>query len=377
MTLRSELRKMRDFLNGSRMSHKQDVSSMRDEPHETSSNIRLKSEPSRPSKIQPVKPNFPGIDGTAKRVTSGVFPAESSLLKKSIKGDDFMMKGKSKGIEDTQKIKAGGGYNLKGYGNSKVYINKTHTEPDMPTNPSQSMHATRGLSANSKDMQQKMAGVAGNQRAITPVKPKSRNGSRAIMFPFEKFLDQEFALPKPKPQQTQTRLHSNVNLKPKRLNTISKVNTSLEKMSTSVNYQSEEFVLDKSKTSTKKNGVIEAYAANSNKGLVRNYNEDRVSIILNIVKPSNSTYKGEWPNCSFFGIYDGHGGSKCADFLKDKLHKFIIGNRNFPQDPERALREGFEEAELEFLEFAQSFKLVEQSGSCAIVALIIGKRLCF
>jgi len=60
--------------------------------------------------------------------------------------------------------------------------------------------------------------------------------------------------------------------------------------------------------------------------------------------------------------------------LKDKLHKFIIGNRNFPQDPERALREGFEEAELEFLEFAQSFKLVEQSGSCAIVALIIDDK---
>ena len=39
------------------------------------------------------------------------------------------------------------------------------------------------------------------------------------------------------------------------------------------------------KCSQKRNGIVRAYAANTNQGLVRNYNEDRVSIILNIVKP--------------------------------------------------------------------------------------------
>ena len=52
----------------------------------------------------------------------------------------------------------------------------------------------------------------------------------------------------------------------------------------------------------------------------RNYNEDRVAIILNIMKPKVKTYSGEWPKCSFFGIYDGHGGHICADFLRDYLH---------------------------------------------------------
>jgi protein phosphatase 2C family protein 2/3 len=28
--------------------------------------------------------------------------------------------------------------------------------------------------------------------------------------------------------------------------------------------------------------------------------------------------------CSFFGVYDGHGGSGCADYLRDNLHQFII-----------------------------------------------------
>jgi serine/threonine protein phosphatase PrpC len=53
----------------------------------------------------------------------------------------------------------------------------------------------------------------------------------------------------------------------------------------------------------------------------RNYNEDRVAIILNIMKPKSKEGKVDyWPKCSFFGIYDGHGGNQCAEFLRDYLH---------------------------------------------------------
>lgn len=54
--------------------------------------------------------------------------------------------------------------------------------------------------------------------------------------------------------------------------------------------------------------------------IIRNYNEDRVSIILNMTKPACKKHMQIWPKCSFFAIYDGHGGSACADFLKDSLH---------------------------------------------------------
>jgi protein phosphatase 2C family protein 2/3 len=37
----------------------------------------------------------------------------------------------------------------------------------------------------------------------------------------------------------------------------------------------------------KKNGYVKSYSANTFHGLVRNYNEDRVSIILNITKPDS------------------------------------------------------------------------------------------
>ena len=83
---------------------------------------------------------------------------------------------------------------------------------------------------------------------------------------------------------------------------------------------------DTSRTSIKRNGVVRGYAANTHQGLIRNYNEDRVSIILNIVEPDErkvgpgSEHRKPWPICSFFGVYDGHGGAKCADYLRDNLH---------------------------------------------------------
>ena len=80
--------------------------------------------------------------------------------------------------------------------------------------------------------------------------------------------------------------------------------------------------LDPSKCSIKKSGLVKAFAANTHQGLIRNYNEDRVSIVLNIMKPE-SKICDKWPSCSLFGIYDGHGGSKCAQFLRDKFHHFV------------------------------------------------------
>lgn len=79
---------------------------------------------------------------------------------------------------------------------------------------------------------------------------------------------------------------------------------------------------EQAKYSNKPYGSIAGYAANTNQGQVRNYNEDRVSIILNVIKP-NSRQNELWPKVSFFGVYDGHGGNKCADFLKENLHHYV------------------------------------------------------
>lgn len=77
---------------------------------------------------------------------------------------------------------------------------------------------------------------------------------------------------------------------------------------------------EKAKYAARSHGIITSYAANTHQGIQRNYNEDRVSIILNMSKPANKTITKDWPKCSYFAIYDGHGGNACADYLKDNLH---------------------------------------------------------
>ena len=132
--------------------------------------------------------------------------------------------------------------------------------------------------------------------------------------------------------------------------------------------------LNKVRISHKSNGIIQAYATMTSSGK-RNYNEDRVSIIYNIPKPqgySDNKNKTPWPNCSFFGLYDGHGGSAACDFLRDNLHKYIINDKYFPSNPQKAIANGFIYAEKIFF---KNYTGLDNSGSCAIVVLIIENRI--
>jgi hypothetical protein len=103
--------------------------------------------------------------------------------------------------------------------------------------------------------------------------------------------------------------------------------------------------VEASKISTKENGVVKSYAINTHAGTTRNYNEDRVSITLNIKK--NGT------RSQFFAVYDGHGGSNCCDFLKDTLHEHLISHKDFPCDPKRALHDSIMACEGNFCEMAK------------------------
>ena len=121
-------------------------------------------------------------------------------------------------------------------------------------------------------------------------------------------------------------------------------------------------------------GIIQAYATITTSGK-RNYNEDRVSIIYNIPKPAGYSQSKNnnipWPNCSFFGLYDGHGGSRACDFLRDNLHKYIINDKYFPSNPQKAIANGFINAEKLFF---KNYTGRDSSGSCAIIILIIENR---
>ena len=123
--------------------------------------------------------------------------------------------------------------------------------------------------------------------------------------------------------------------------------------------------------------LISAYGVNTYRGIFRNYNEDRVSIIVNAKNPKKNIYKDEnnkWPNVSFFAIFDGHAGNKCSEYLKNNLHHFIFNSHHFPNFPLKAIDQGFKNCENSYMKSIHNKtrnQYYDYSGSCAIIVLII------
>ena len=120
------------------------------------------------------------------------------------------------------------------------------------------------------------------------------------------------------------------------------------------------------------------YAFNSYNGKVKNYNEDRTKTIVNYPKKLVINGKQISPRISYFGVFDGHGGNGCSNFLRDNLDTFLFKSKYFPAYPIQAVREAFINAEQAFFERAYDKnrnKLVDNSGSCALVMLIINDML--
>ncbi len=126
----------------------------------------------------------------------------------------------------------------------------------------------------------------------------------------------------------------------------------------------------KAKHSTKPLSIINAFAANSTQGLVRSYNEDRVSILINVL-PDPNRASIAWPKCYLFAVYDGHGGSNCADFLRDNLHKEILQSEHFPGNPKIAMQSAIYKIEKQFCNYSLEGKL-DHSGSCLSLVLLVG-----
>ena len=117
---------------------------------------------------------------------------------------------------------------------------------------------------------------------------------------------------------------------------------------------------------------IKSYAVNSYQGINRLYNEDKVTIILSVLKPKD--FQGIWPHCSFIALYDGNGGSRCCDFLRDHLHHYIVKNPYFPQDPEKAITTAFEKANAYFIHHISTIEN-DTSISSALVLLLVNDNL--
>ena len=120
---------------------------------------------------------------------------------------------------------------------------------------------------------------------------------------------------------------------------------------------------------------IISYGVNTYRGVIRNYNEDRVTILINaLINKGNTNTKKYLKNLkiSYFSIYDGHAGNKCCEFLKKFLHHYIFESEFFPLNPIKAIEDGFNICENKFMNLIHSDnKYIDPSGSCALVLLIL------
>ena len=116
---------------------------------------------------------------------------------------------------------------------------------------------------------------------------------------------------------------------------------------------------------------IASYGVNTYKGIIRQYNEDRVTILINATISKNASFSNLY-KISYFSIYDGHAGNKCCEYLKTNLHQFIFDSEFFPQNPIKAIEEGFKSCENNFKSsIFLNNQYTDSSGSCACVILII------
>ncbi|CAE8609689.1 unnamed protein product [Polarella glacialis] len=90
-----------------------------------------------------------------------------------------------------------------------------------------------------------------------------------------------------------------------------------------------------------------------------------------------------WRQCSYFGIYDGHGGRDCVNFVRRRLHVNIIAalharggldkSKQVHQDMYDSLMQGFLKTDHQFLSLAKAQPMENGgSGSTAVVACVVG-----
>ena len=128
--------------------------------------------------------------------------------------------------------------------------------------------------------------------------------------------------------------------------------------------------------SQKMQGLMKSYAYNSYKGIVKNYNEDRVIVVSQIQKPQKTIHR-TWPKMSYFAVFDGHGGENCSEYLKNNFLDYLIENKNFPHDIKTSITETFDKLEDEFYEKNKQKPKdqIDNSGSCALVAIMTENKI--
>ncbi|KAK6936709.1 PPM-type phosphatase-like domain [Dillenia turbinata] len=74
-----------------------------------------------------------------------------------------------------------------------------------------------------------------------------------------------------------------------------------------------------------------------------------------------------------FGIFDGHGGSRAAEFLKEHLFENLMKHPQFMADTKLAISETYQQTDMDFLESERD--TYRDDGSTASTAVLVGDHL--
>ncbi|KAJ8762803.1 hypothetical protein K2173_022932 [Erythroxylum novogranatense] len=76
---------------------------------------------------------------------------------------------------------------------------------------------------------------------------------------------------------------------------------------------------------------------------------------------------------AFFGVFDGHGGARTAEYLKNNLFKNLSSHPDFIKDTKTAIVEAFRQTDAEYLDEERGQQ--KDAGSTASTAVLLGDRL--
>ncbi|THF97854.1 hypothetical protein TEA_020763 [Camellia sinensis var. sinensis] len=114
----------------------------------------------------------------------------------------------------------------------------------------------------------------------------------------------------------------------------------------------------------------------------RRWNEDEHLLIDDVSSHLGSLYTWPLPNASFYAVFDGHGGSEAATYLKDNAMRFFFEDVDLPhtddddsflKELEDSHRRAFLRADLALAD--DSSHVSSNCGTTALTALVVGRHL--
>nr|POF10862.1 putative protein phosphatase 2c 27 [Quercus suber] len=103
----------------------------------------------------------------------------------------------------------------------------------------------------------------------------------------------------------------------------------------------------------------------------KQYMEDEHICLDNLIEHLGATAGFPSPG-AFYGVFDGHGGTDAASFIRNNILRFIVEDSHFPICVEKAITSAFVKADYAF---ADASCLDISSGTTALTALIFGRTM--